>query len=156
MDVRGLQITRACAEESPDSGASLLSRSMRAFSDEVASCRPQALAACALSDAGTLNKSSRLSYLFCYNQKCSSGISANSSKQDATVKAVAFCHFWLGKPKPLPLINADEERSGDRKVNPGVESAKSLFFGVEVGEGWVVIADIACNRRDPKERTYRG
>src|SRR5215831_12310381 len=25
---------------------------------------------------------------------------------------------------------------GDRKVNPGVESAKSLFFGVEVGEGW--------------------
>jgi hypothetical protein len=25
--------------------------------------------------------------------------------------------------------------SGERKVNPGVESAKSLFFGVEVGEG---------------------
>ena len=25
--------------------------------------------------------------------------------------------------------------SGNRKVNPGVESAKSLFFGVEVGEG---------------------
>jgi hypothetical protein len=25
--------------------------------------------------------------------------------------------------------------SGERKVNPGVELAKSLFFGVEVGEG---------------------
>src|SRR5690242_7977668 len=97
MGMRGLQIAQACAEESTDSSAPFLLRNEHALSCQVASCRPQALAAGALPDAGTLNsakiKSSRLSYLFCYNQKCSSGISANSSKQDATAKAVAFCHF---------------------------------------------------------------
>jgi len=54
MGMRGLQIAQACAEESTDSGASFLSRNEHALSCQVASCRPQALAACALPDAGTL------------------------------------------------------------------------------------------------------
>jgi len=55
MGMRGLQIAQACAEESTDSGAPFLSRNEHALACQVASCRPQALAACALPDAGTLN-----------------------------------------------------------------------------------------------------
>jgi hypothetical protein len=32
-------------------------------------------------------------------------------------------------------VDRDIGKSGNRKVNPGVESAKSLFFGVDQGEG---------------------
>jgi len=51
--------------------------------------------------------------------------------------------------------------SGERKVNPGVELAKSLFFGVEVGEGVAREArlspasrDIAGIARDRKSQTF--
>ena len=42
----------------------------------------------------------------------------------------------------------------DRKTNPGVESAKSLFFGVELGEGgyhWNRIIGEIGNRDPPAE-----
>ena len=52
--------------------------------------------------------------------------------------------------------------SENRRVNPGVESAKSLFFGVDWGEGWprlraaiTGIAEIAEIARDRKTKTLR-
>jgi hypothetical protein len=65
----------------------------------------------------------------------------------------------IGKPKALPLMNADyadqesknfsplistDDTAPERgpleiqplEFNPGVESCKSIFFGVDRGEGW--------------------
>jgi len=55
------------------------------------------------------------------------------------------------KSKVLPLINTDstDPDKGRLEFNPGVESCKSIFFGVELGEG----GGRACARRSPESPT---
>jgi hypothetical protein len=55
-------------------------------------------------------------------------------------------HLVIGEPKPHPPEarrrgrHGEEPRSKERNTardfNPGIESAKSLFFGVDWGRGW--------------------
>jgi hypothetical protein len=146
MDVRGFQISQAGAEEGAGSGTSFLSRSERALSHEVALCRPKIAPAGAVRDTGTLKavldwgcriyplnrlkKISGLSYLFCYTQKCSSGLSATPVSKKRNGKRRCVLSFLGWEAQTLPLFNTDEERSEDRKVKPGVESLNPYCSGL--------------------------
>jgi hypothetical protein len=69
---------------------------------------------------------------------------------------------WGGKNKNLPLINTDDtdqkepnplensaEGGGATRAIPGVESCKSLFFGVDPGEGYPARIPPCKNQRSP-------
>ena len=87
VGVLGSKITPAFSQENAGLNPSLLPGNECCFAREMAANRLQAVAARALRDPGTVrhretlswcsDKFPRLSYLFCYNSKCSSGLSAN-------------------------------------------------------------------------------
>src|SRR5690349_10989984 len=98
MGMRGLQIAQACAEESTDSGAPFLSRNEHALSCQVASCRPQALAACAVFDAGTLNNAKKVLDFRIYFAIIGSALAVyprTPVNKTQRRKAVAFCDFGV-------------------------------------------------------------
>src|SRR6476646_591108 len=111
MDVRGFQIPQAGAEESAGSGPSFLSGNEHALSCEVAPCRPPAMAARTVRDAGDvrvgqglracsiptgnslkINLDFRIYFAII---RSALAVLPRTSNQNATVKAVAFCHFGV-------------------------------------------------------------
>src|SRR5882672_1472409 len=98
--MRGFVVGKAGIQKRPGFHPPLFSWAWGSAARKMSACRAGAVSPGAVRDAGAvtaseLEKISRLSYLFCYNSFALAGDfpASYSSKQDATVSAVAFCLF---------------------------------------------------------------